>query len=283
LDSAVPKPPQLRHSGLPAELSSLVGRGPEITAALERLHASRVVTLTGPGGCGKTRLALRVAALAEAGFHDGARLVELAPLADPALVPASVAQALDVSERDATTPAAGLARVLADREMLVVLDNCEHVLDGVAGLLAALLERWQLAGPTDEGSRPRSAGEKVTFTAQERDYLAAHVPADARAGREPGASGCGRRRTRRSAAGRGLAEMPGRRPVFCRPGRLAQPACDRAAGRSPVRRRRTWPAERRQARSLGSETGRRWYIHSKLNSVGCPVAIRCLFEDIAGV
>jgi predicted ATPase len=140
----VPKTRQLRHSGLPAEVSSLVGRGPEITAALERLRASRVVTLTGPGGCGKTRLALRVAALAEAGFNDGARLVELAPLADPALVPASVAQALDVSERDATTPTAGLVRVLADREMLVVLDNCEHVLDGVAGLVAALLERCRL-------------------------------------------------------------------------------------------------------------------------------------------
>ena len=84
-----------------------MGRGPEIAAVLERLRTARVVTLTGPGGCGKTRLALRVAALAEAGFGDGARLVELAPLTDPALVPASVAQALGVSERDAPTPAAG--------------------------------------------------------------------------------------------------------------------------------------------------------------------------------
>ena len=88
-----------RQSGLPAEVSSLVGRGPEIAAVLERLRMARVVTLTGPGGCGKTRLALRVAALAEAGLGDGARLVELAPLTDPALVPAADAQALDVSER----------------------------------------------------------------------------------------------------------------------------------------------------------------------------------------
>ena len=105
----------------------------------ERLRGGRVVTLTGPGGCGKTRLALRVAALAEVGFGDGARLVELAPLTDPALVPASVAQALDVSERDAPTPTAGLARALADRELLVVLDNCEHVLEGAAGLVATLV------------------------------------------------------------------------------------------------------------------------------------------------
>ena len=98
-----------------------------------------MVTLTGPGGCGKTRLALRVATLAEAGFGDGAWLVELAPLTDPALVPASVAQALDVSERDMTTPTAGLARALADRELLVVLDNCEHVLEAAAGLVATLV------------------------------------------------------------------------------------------------------------------------------------------------
>ena len=116
-----------------------MGRGPEIAAVLERLRAARVVTLTGPGGCGKTRLALRVAALAEAGFGDGARLVELAPLTDPALVPASVAQALGVSERDAPTPAAGLVRELAGRELLVVLDNCEHVLEAAAGLVATLV------------------------------------------------------------------------------------------------------------------------------------------------
>ena len=105
----------------------------------ERLRTARVVTLTGPGGCGKTRLALRVAALAEAGFGGGARLVELAPLTDPALVAASVAQALGVSERDAPTPAAGLARALAGRELLVVLDNCEHVLEAAARLVATLV------------------------------------------------------------------------------------------------------------------------------------------------
>jgi len=128
-----------RRSGLPAEVSSLVGRGPEIAAVLERLRTARAVTLTGPGGCGKTRLALRVAMLAEAGFGDGARLAELAPLTDPALVPATVVRALGVSERDVPTPTAGLVHALADRELLVVLDNCEHVLAAAAGLVATLL------------------------------------------------------------------------------------------------------------------------------------------------
>ena len=117
-------------------MSSLVGRGLEIAAVRERLRTARVVTLTGPGGCGQTRLALRVAALAAG---DGAWLVELAPLTDPALVPATVVQALGVSERDMLTPAAGLVRALAGRELLVVLDNCEHVLEAAAGLVATLL------------------------------------------------------------------------------------------------------------------------------------------------
>jgi len=127
-----------RHSGLPAEVSSLVGRGPQIAAVLDGLRASRVVTLTGPGGCGKTRLALRAAALAADGFEDGARLVELASLTDPALVPVAVAGALGVPEQDAGDPMAGVVRALANRELLIVLDNCEHVL-GAAGRAAVML------------------------------------------------------------------------------------------------------------------------------------------------
>ena len=126
------------HSGLPVEMSSLVGRGPQLAAVLDGLRAARVVTLTGPGGCGKTRLALRAAALAADGFKDGAWLVELASLTDPALVPASVAEALGVPERDAANPMASVVRALAGRELLVVLDNCEHVLESAARVVVLL-------------------------------------------------------------------------------------------------------------------------------------------------
>jgi predicted ATPase/DNA-binding CsgD family transcriptional regulator len=132
---------QARRPGLPAEVSSLVGRGPQVTAVLDRLRTARVVTLAGPGGCGKTRVALRVATLAEGGFRDGARLVELASLADPALVPAYVAQALEIPERGSRGPTEGLVRSLAERDMLIVLDNCEHVQAQAAGLVAALTGR----------------------------------------------------------------------------------------------------------------------------------------------
>ena len=127
-----------QHSGLPAEMSSLVGRRPQIAAVLDSLRAARVVTLTGPGGCGKTRLALRAATLAAESFEDGARLVELASLTDPALVPAGVAEALGVPERDAIDPVAGTVRALAGRELLIVLDNCEHVLASAAQVAVTL-------------------------------------------------------------------------------------------------------------------------------------------------
>ena len=108
---------------------------------LERLRTARVVTLTGPGGCGKTRLALRAATLADGSFEDGARLVQLASLTDPALVPASIAEALGVSEQDAADPMAAVVRALADRELLTVLDNCEHVLESAGRAVVMLAEQ----------------------------------------------------------------------------------------------------------------------------------------------
>jgi predicted ATPase/DNA-binding CsgD family transcriptional regulator len=114
---------------------------------------ARVVTLTGPGGCGKTRLALRVATLAGGSFEDGVRLVELASLTDPALVPAAVAEALGVPERDAANPMAGVVQALADQELLIVLDNCEHVLgpaDRVVVMLAGQCRRVRILATSRE-------------------------------------------------------------------------------------------------------------------------------------
>ncbi len=130
-----------RRYGLPAEVGSLVGRGPQIAAILDGLRTARVVTLTGPGGCGKTRLALRAATLAASQFGDGARLVELASLTDSALVPATIAEALGVPERDAADPMTGVVEALADCELLILLDNCEHVLGSAGRAVVMLAER----------------------------------------------------------------------------------------------------------------------------------------------
>lgn len=132
--------PERRPSTLPRQLTTFVGREREL-AELERLlgSESRLVTLTGPGGCGKTRLALELAARRERTFERGARLVELAPIRDPALVAGATARALGVQLRSADDPIAALASHIGDARLLLVLDNCEHLIDAAAALAEALL------------------------------------------------------------------------------------------------------------------------------------------------
>ncbi|HJY57635.1 MAG TPA: adenylate/guanylate cyclase domain-containing protein, partial [Streptosporangiaceae bacterium] len=125
--------------GFPALLTSFIGRaGPlaEVTGLLER---GRLVTISGPGGSGKTRLADVVARRVADRFADGVWLVELAPVADPAQVPPAVAAAIGVREQPGVPAAAALARVLARQQLLLVLDNCEHVIGAAAELCAGLL------------------------------------------------------------------------------------------------------------------------------------------------
>jgi predicted ATPase/class 3 adenylate cyclase len=112
---------------LPTQLTSFVGRDDEIAEAVRLLEGSRLLTLTGAGGTGKTRLALRVAAELRPRFRDGAFLVDLSSVTDPALVPAAVARALRVPEVPGRPLPAVLADHLRDRELLLVVDNFEQV------------------------------------------------------------------------------------------------------------------------------------------------------------
>jgi predicted ATPase/class 3 adenylate cyclase len=125
--------------GLPAALTSFIGRAGPVREVTTLLGKHRLVTVTGPGGSGKTRLAGEVARRVAGRFADGAWLVELAPVQDPAQVPGVVAAALGVREQPGVPVAGTLARVLARRQVLLVLDNCEHVLGAAAGLCAELL------------------------------------------------------------------------------------------------------------------------------------------------
>jgi predicted ATPase/class 3 adenylate cyclase/DNA-binding CsgD family transcriptional regulator len=125
--------------GFPAALTSFIGRdGPpaEVAGLLEQC---RLVTITGPGGAGKTRLAGEVAKSLAGRFADGTWLVELAPAGDPAQVPAAVAAALGVREQPGVPAADAVAQVLARQQLLLVLDNCEHVIGAAAELCAGLL------------------------------------------------------------------------------------------------------------------------------------------------
>jgi predicted ATPase len=124
---------------LPVQSTSFVGRTSEVKEVMELVRAHRLVTLTGVGGVGKTRLALQVAAELTGEFPDGVWLVELAPVLDPGAVLDAVATALGVTTPAGTSIAASVAQALSGRRLLVVLDNCEHVLDESAELVEAIL------------------------------------------------------------------------------------------------------------------------------------------------
>jgi predicted ATPase len=129
----------LRPNNLPVQLTSFIGRENQITEVKDLLSAARLLTLTGPGGTGKTRLALQVAADELDTFSDGVWLVELAPLSDPGLVPQSVAMALDVPEEVGRPRLSTLTDALRARHLLLLLDNCEHVIEACARLAEGLL------------------------------------------------------------------------------------------------------------------------------------------------
>jgi predicted ATPase/class 3 adenylate cyclase/DNA-binding CsgD family transcriptional regulator len=124
---------------LPVQLTSFVGRGAEIDDVRQTVIANRLVTLTGAGGAGKTRLAIQVAGLMATDFGDGAWYVDLAPIADPDLVPVAMAGALGLADQPSRAATDLLIPFVGDRRMLVVLDNCEHLLDATAALITALL------------------------------------------------------------------------------------------------------------------------------------------------
>jgi predicted ATPase/class 3 adenylate cyclase/Tfp pilus assembly protein PilF len=130
--------PELK-TNLPEQVSSFVGRERELAEIRELLNTARLVTLTGPGGSGKTRLALHVAAEQVDGSGDGVWLVELAALADPGLVAAKVGNVLGVPEDAGLPVLETLVDALRDHRTLLVLDNCEHVIDATAKLADALL------------------------------------------------------------------------------------------------------------------------------------------------
>jgi predicted ATPase len=141
--AAPPKGPAVRRSRmtpapLPAPATALIGRERERAEVAAALAASRLVTLTGVGGTGKTRLALQVACDVAGGFADGVAFADLAPVRDPALLATTMARALGLTPTSAETAEAHLAEALLDRELLLVVDNLEQLLDETQ-LLARVL------------------------------------------------------------------------------------------------------------------------------------------------
>lgn len=135
--------PQLRSldalpNNLPHQLTSFVGRVAEMEEARALLCSYRLLTLTGAGGTGKTRLGLQLAAEVLDHYPDGVWLVELAPLMDPNLVPQTIAETLEIRDEASAGVVPGLVAALREKRLLLLLDNCEHLLEAVAGLVASL-------------------------------------------------------------------------------------------------------------------------------------------------
>ena len=126
-------------SNLPAQVSSFIGRDAELAEVRALVGGSRLVTLTGAGGAGKTRLGLQVAAGLADGSGDGVWFADLAPLGDPDLVAVTVADVLGVRREPGRPVIDSLVEAVGARSLLVLLDNCEHVIDACAKLADALL------------------------------------------------------------------------------------------------------------------------------------------------
>src|SRR5260221_2730783 len=126
-------------NNLPLEVNRFIGREREMTAVRELLVTTRLLTLTGAGGSGKTRLALQVATDLLEEFEHGVWWVELAALSDPLLVPQVVASALGIPERVDCTLTEALSDALRTKHLLLVLDNCEHLLGACRQLIETLL------------------------------------------------------------------------------------------------------------------------------------------------
>ena len=143
---------------LPLLGTSFVGREVELAAVAKELGAARLVTLTGVGGVGKTRLALQVAAELAPGFADGAWICELAAAATGDDMAQVVAAALGVVQRQQMTLAESIVDFLRTRQMLVVLDNCEHLLDAAADVGRG--DPGRRAGGADPGHQPGGVGDR---------------------------------------------------------------------------------------------------------------------------
>ncbi len=150
------------QTNLPQPVSELIGRAAEVEEVSNLVHASRLVTLTGAGGIGKTRLALAVARRLLLRFPDGVWLAEFSPLSDSSLVPATVAAAVGLEPGGGEVSVQRLAQALAARRVLLLLDTCEHVIDAAASMAEAVLRAGSAVHIIATSREPlRAEGEQL--------------------------------------------------------------------------------------------------------------------------
>jgi predicted ATPase/DNA-binding winged helix-turn-helix (wHTH) protein len=151
------------RAALPAEPARLIGREMELAELQASLRQNRLVTITGPGGIGKTRLAVALGNGVLAQFPGRARLIDLAPLTDAKLVEGAAAAALGIRLDAGADPVERICAALAGEPALLLFDNCEHLLDGVAALVAALLARCETVSVLATSQEPLRIDGEVTY------------------------------------------------------------------------------------------------------------------------
>ncbi|KOX22014.1 MULTISPECIES: ATP-binding protein [unclassified Streptomyces] len=229
----------MRRSNLPAELNRFVGRAAEQAALAALLGTSRLVTVVGVGGVGKTRLALRTAAGVRERHGDGIGLADLAPLRDPDLVAHALAEALGLTDHTPRPPREALKEHLAERRMLLVLDGFEHLVESCAPLVRELLAHAPGLTVLATGRRPlRVAGEAVFPLApmDEADAVALLAERAAEAGAPvlPVGAGTPAESDAPSGRGPGPSEVPEAVRELCRRLDGIPLAVELAAGRLPL-------------------------------------------------
>src|SRR5438093_79205 len=155
-------PPSAPRSNLPEPVSELIGRDASLREVVELVTRQRLVTLTGAGGIGKTRLSLEVARQLLPTFPDGVGLAELGPLTDPQLIPITVGAALGLTPVSGTVSVESVAAALSGKHVLVLLDNCEHLIEAAARMAEALLRASHIVCVIATSREPlRAAAEYV--------------------------------------------------------------------------------------------------------------------------
>ncbi|WP_326696520.1 AAA family ATPase [Streptomyces sp. NBC_01754] len=193
-DDAQP-PPAYGHGRLPAELNAFVGRERELARLEALLGEARLVTLAGVAGVGKTRCATRIAALLEKRYCDGVRIAGLSDVRDPELLDHALAEALGITDHTGKPPRTALLEYCAERQLLLVVDGFEHLVDACAELLQELLRRAPGVRVLTAGRRPlRVDGEHVCTLAPMTDEDAVELFALRARAVRPGPSPAGAER-----------------------------------------------------------------------------------------
>jgi predicted ATPase/class 3 adenylate cyclase len=169
-------------NNLPGQLSSFIGRAREVPEVRALVESSRLVTLTGAGGCGKTRLGLQVAAELLDGPGDGVWLAELAAVTDQDAVPAAICQALRLAVDPGRTVLEALLDALAPQDVLVVVDNCEHLIGGCATTAEAIVRRCPKVRLLATSREPLGIGGEVLYRVPSLSLPAPHDTGPAAAG-----------------------------------------------------------------------------------------------------